>query len=118
MQVIRHDPSEPPRNTAPIFTGEVFSRPLVGEEQTGETRVLLVKFAAGGRNVLHKHTFDQVLYVTEGEGIVATAGEQATVHAGDIVVIPAGEPHWHGATETTPMSHLAISRPGTTEIVG
>jgi quercetin dioxygenase-like cupin family protein len=118
MHVIRHDPSEPPLTTAPIFTGEVHSRTLVDKEQTEQLRIGLVEFAAGGRNVLHMHTFDQVLYVTKGEGIVATESEEFIVHAGDVAVIPAGEKHWHGATPTTAMSHLAIGQHGTTTVVG
>lgn len=98
--------------------GEVHSRALVEKAQSGEVRVLLVKFAAGGRNVWHKHTFDQVLVVTEGEGIVATEGEEVRVRAGDVAVIPAGEKHWHGATPSTAMAHLAIGQPGSTEILG
>src|SRR5205814_3047149 len=97
MYVIRHDPSQPPLNTAPIMTGEVRSRMLVDQEKTGQIRINLVKFAAGGRNVFHTHTFDQILYVTEGEGIVATENEEHRVHAGDTIVIPTGEKHWHGA---------------------
>ena len=86
--------------------------------EADQVRVLLVKFVAGGRNVWHKHTFDQILVVTEGEGIVATESEEAHVRAGDVAVIPAGEKHWHGAAPTTSMAHLAIGQPGSTEILG
>jgi len=116
MHVIRHDPSEAPRADAPIFTGEVHARTLVDRAQTGEVRVGLVSFAAGGRNVFHTHTFDQVLYITSGEGIVASETAEHVVHAGDVVVIPAGERHWHGATPTTAMAHLAIGQHGSTTI--
>ena len=49
-------------------------------------------------NVFHVHDVDQVLYVTAGEGIIATETEEITIRPGDFVVIPAGEKHWHGAT--------------------
>jgi quercetin dioxygenase-like cupin family protein len=48
---------------------------------------------------------------------VATEGEEVRVRAGDVVVIPAGEKHWHGATPTTAMAHLAIGTPGSTEVL-
>lgn len=117
MQVIRHDPAEVEATQAPIFRGDVCRRVLIGESESDQVTVLLVEFEAGGRNVFHRHTFDQVLYVTEGEGIVASDTEEHVVRKGDIVIIPAGEKHWHGGTETTAMSHLAIGTPGETEIV-
>lgn len=117
MHVIHHDPARAERTTAPIFRGEVYRDGLVGEAQTHQIHLGVVRFAAGGRNVFHTHTYDQVLYVTEGEGIVATEQEEHTIRAGDVAVIPAGERHWHGATERTGMTHLAIGTPGTTEIV-
>ncbi|HZU76221.1 MAG TPA: cupin domain-containing protein [Dehalococcoidia bacterium] len=117
MHVIRNDPGQLTPTSAPIFRGPVFRRGLVGEQQTKQVTVGLVSFDAGGRNVFHRHTFDQVLYITEGEGIVATEGEEVRVRAGDVVVIPAGEKHWHGATPTTAMAHLAIGTPGSTEVL-
>jgi quercetin dioxygenase-like cupin family protein len=105
------------RTNAPIFVGEVYRTPAVGEEETHQLHLGVVRFAAGARNVLHTHTFDQVLYVTEGEGIVATEGQEHVVTAGDVAVIPAGERHWHGATPQSGMTHLAIGTPGTTDIV-
>ena len=116
MRVIRNDPSRAERTTAPIFIGEVYRDGLVGEGESRQVSVGVVRFAAGGKNKLHTHTYDQVLYVTEGEGIVATEQEEQTIRAGDVAVIPAGERHWHGATERTGMTHLAIGTPGTTEI--
>jgi quercetin dioxygenase-like cupin family protein len=115
MQIVRKGKEE--RTTAPIFRGEVYRTGMVGEGETNQLHLGVVRFAAGGRNVFHTHTYDQVLYVTEGEGIVATEQEEHRVRAGDVAVIPAGEKHWHGGTEATGMTHLAIGTPGTTEIV-
>ena len=117
MQIIRNDPSSAARADSPLFRGEVMSRTLVDKAASEQIRVGLVEFSAGGRNVMHTHTFDQVLVITEGEGIVATPGGELRVRAGDVAVIPAGEPHWHGATEGTAMSHLAIGQHGSTAIV-
>ncbi|HLZ71791.1 MAG TPA: cupin domain-containing protein [Dehalococcoidia bacterium] len=118
MQIVRNDPSGFAPNTAPIMRGEVLSRAIVGTTESEQVRVGHVKFVSGARNVWHKHTFDQVLIVTEGEGIVATEGNEVHVKTGDVAIIPAGEKHWHGATPTTTMAHLTVSRPGTTEIIG
>jgi quercetin dioxygenase-like cupin family protein len=119
MRIIRHDPAKEERTDAPIFRGEVYRTPAVSDQESKDISVGVVRFAAGGRNVLHTHTSDQILYVTEGEGIVATEQEEHVVRAGDVAVIPAGEHHWHGATEHSGMTHLAITKMGsTTEIVG
>ena len=118
MHVIRRDPSNPPINTAPVVSGIVGLRQLVGAEQSEQLRVFLVRFEPGGRNLVHSHSFDQVLYITEGEGILATETEEHRVYPGDVVVVPAGEQHWHGATADTPMAHLAFGVPGTTEVGG
>jgi quercetin dioxygenase-like cupin family protein len=119
MRIIRHDAAKEERTNAPIFRGEVYRTAAVSENESHEVTVGVVRFAAGGRNVLHTHTHDQILYVTEGEGIVATEQEQHVVRTGDVAVIPAGERHWHGATEHSGMTHLAIVTAGSqTQIVG
>ena len=51
---------------------------------------------------------DQILIVTEGTGVVATDTEERTVSAGDVILIPAGENHWHGAPGDTPMAHITV----------
>ncbi len=71
-----------------------------------------VIFAPGARNRSHTHTCDQVLIVTAGRGLVVTDTERVTVEVGDIVVVPAGEKHWHGATEDSTFSHLFILAAG------
>ncbi|GAB3030973.1 cupin domain-containing protein [Natronobiforma cellulositropha] len=55
-----------------------------------------VTFRPGERTTFHTHAGVQILYVTEGEGIVATRDEERTVSRGDLVVFPPGEEHWHG----------------------
>jgi len=73
-----------------------------------------VNFSPGSVNLFHTHTFDQVLYVTEGTGIVATENKEVTVTPGTIIFIPAGEKHWHGATKDSAFSHIAVMPPGKT----
>ncbi|MGH2633097.1 MAG: cupin domain-containing protein, partial [Tepidiformaceae bacterium] len=65
----------------------------------------------------HTHTSDQLLYITDGHGTVGDPGGDKDVEAGDIVRIPAGEVHWHGAQPGHDMSHLAIMPPCHTEII-
>ena len=71
---------------------------------------LLVTFEAGSRTYWHSHPNGQVLFVTDGDGRIATRdGTTATLRPGDLVYAPAGEQHWHGASAGQPVSHLALS---------
>ena len=98
----------------PIFRGKVSIQGLIGSSPE-ELRVSVVNFSPGAVNVFHAHTFDQVLYVTEGKEIVATEKEEVTVTPGTLIHIPAGEKHWHGATKDSAFSHIAFMPPGETE---
>ena len=113
MKVIRISDVKAEEQTNPIFKGKVSRQNLIGEGD-GELRAFVVNFCPGAVNVFHNHTFDQILFVTEGTGIVATKNEEVTVTPGTIILIPAGESHWHGATKDSAFSHIAIMRPGTT----
>ncbi len=94
------------------FDGEVKTLQLVGPNESNEVEVLAVYFSAGARTIPHTHEQDQILQIIEGQGIVATETEKLLVAAGDVVTIPAGTWHWHGATRDTAMCHIAIKRPG------
>jgi quercetin dioxygenase-like cupin family protein len=102
--------SELPREPAvsPLFVGDVFRQLIVDPAESKSFNFSVVNFSAGSRNKFHQHTSDQILIVTEGTGVVATDGEERSVNAGDVVLIPAGENHWHGAPGATPMSHITI----------
>jgi len=113
MKVVRINDIEAQETTDKIFRGKVSRQRIIGESED-ELRVIVVNFSPGGVNVFHTHTFDQILYVTEGTGIVATENEEVTVTPGTIIFIPAGERHWHGATKDTTFSHIAIMPPGHT----
>ncbi|MEX0783426.1 MAG: cupin domain-containing protein [Dehalococcoidia bacterium] len=117
MKVLRkgETPEQPASN--PIFVGTVMGRDMVSAQEGAQVTVRLVRFLDGACNVLHVHTADQVLYITEGHGLVGTAGEDHEVTAGDIVHIPRGEPHWHGAQEGREMAHLSILPPCETRAV-
>jgi quercetin dioxygenase-like cupin family protein len=104
---IRDQPSEPAGNDH--FSGEVRRRDLAAVDAPSGT-ALLVTFEPGARTHWHSHPNGQFLYAVEGEGrVVARDGEVARLRAGDLVYAPPGEEHWHGATESERLSHLALS---------
>jgi len=98
----------------PIFRGKVTRREIIpgGDKQI---RISEINFSPGARNILHSHTFDQVLYVTAGKGILADEKTETVVTPGTLIHIPAGEKHWHGATKDSSFSHIAIMPPGETK---
>src|ERR687886_2383898 len=98
-----------PVEANPLFTGtQVYRQLIVKPEESQSFNFSVVAFSAGSRNKSHQHTSDQILIVTEGTGVVAANGQEQTVTVGDVVLIPAGETHWHGAPGATPMSHITI----------
>ena len=95
----------------PIFTGPNVTRQLLVPDSK-ELSVNVVNFGKGVRNKFHSHDSEQVLIVTSGKGIVATEKEERVVTEGDIILIPPGEKHWHGATRDSDFSHIYVSRLG------
>ncbi len=95
-----------------IFEGGVRAAQTLASTDTGGVRVFDVEFPPGARTVWHTHSVDQLLVVTDGRGIVATAEEERLVTSGDVIAFAAGERHWHGATADTSMRHLAIMNDG------
>lgn len=83
-----------------------------------QPRGQFARFEAGARNLPHTHSFDQAPLITEGEGVLAIDDEQHRVTARDFVLVPAGERHWHGATDSSSMSHLALGVPGSSDFDG
>jgi quercetin dioxygenase-like cupin family protein len=99
-------------HATPLFTGpDVTMQPIIGPELSRNILLNQVNFGKGVRSKFHSHTSDQVLIVTEGRGIVATDEKKVTVGPGDIIFIPAGEKHWHGATNDATFSHLYVMSP-------
>jgi quercetin dioxygenase-like cupin family protein len=97
------------------FDGVVSFRVAHRAHDDSTSDVLLVTFEPGARTRPHIHSTVQVLYVVEGEGVVATRTGRWLVRPGDVAVVPAGEWHWHGATPASRMSHLAVKPPGPTD---
>lgn len=109
MKVIKSSQVPSVEETGGIFTGTIRMTPLINEATGAEQlRSALVYFPAGVRNKLHRHTHEQILFVTKGKGIVATVDHEHIIELRDIVVIPAGEMHWHGATSHTDFEHLYV----------
>ena len=108
MKVIRVRPAGRRPAEGEIFRGAVLTQTVLGDADTDEHRVLEVTFTKGGRTKLHRHTTDQVLVITDGEGVVGTSDERQEVSRGDVVYIPKGEPHFHGAREGHDMTHLSV----------
>lgn len=96
------------KNDVMVDKGPVFRSLLVDGKVTGGYSIALVTYSPGSRLRWHTHDSEQILYVTEGKGILATQREEHVVTPGMIVVIPAGEVHRHGATEDTSFTHVAF----------
>jgi quercetin dioxygenase-like cupin family protein len=109
MVTLRHiDKQALAKSDSPIFVGDVFRQGLT-EGLSKQLSVAVVSFPNGARNVFHAHAGDQMLIVTEGEGIVASETTEYPIAVGDVAFIPAGERHWHGAQPGKSMTHLAIA---------
>lgn len=112
MEIVRtgQDMSEPSNNQ--LFDGDAYLQSLVGRDQL---RVNEVTFGPAARTKWHTHSFEQVLIVTAGSGIVATEENERRVTPGDVVLFAAGERHWHGAQPDQAMTHISVNGPGETQ---
>jgi quercetin dioxygenase-like cupin family protein len=100
------NPTQKPTAT---FTGDVYMTPVATGEAPSRVSVALVRFTPGARTYWHRHPLGQILHVTEGHALIGTRdGSVVQARAGDSVVCPPGEEHWHGATADTLTAHLAI----------
>ncbi|ELQ6150358.1 cupin domain-containing protein [Cronobacter turicensis] len=91
------------------FTGTVRVDPLFPANAPARASGGSVTFEPGARTAWHTHPLGQTLIVTAGFGYVQTWGEPAReICPGDVVWIPPHEKHWHGASPTTPLTHIAI----------
>ena len=96
--------------SAEYFTGSVIVDPLYDANENRQSTGGLVTFAPGARSAWHTHPAGQILIVTSGTGWVQEeGGEKREIKPGDVIWTPPGVKHWHGATATTSMSHLAIT---------
>ncbi|MFY4257941.1 (R)-mandelonitrile lyase [Achromobacter xylosoxidans] len=92
------------------FSGHAVVNPLYPATAESHATFGEVAFAPGARTAWHTHPAGQMLIVTDGKGWVQQEGEaRRVINPGDVVWIPAGVKHWHGATDKTSMSHIAVS---------
>jgi quercetin dioxygenase-like cupin family protein len=100
-----------PSETGPAdwFTGTVRIDRLFDAPAPGRVAGASVTFEPGARTAWHTHPLGQTLVVTAGGGWVQRwGGPVEEIRPGDVVSICAGEKHWHGATATTAVTHIAI----------
>jgi quercetin dioxygenase-like cupin family protein len=110
MKVNRAASSPSGKAPAENFTGSVRRDGLIGAETPGRVNAGLVTFEPGARTAWHTHPAGQILIITAGRGWVQSeGGMREEVTPGDAVWFAAGEKHWHGATATTAMTHIAIT---------
>lgn len=95
---------------AEYFTGNVRVDPLFPPDESINASGAYVTFEPGARSAWHIHPAGQRLIVTAGVGRTGTVdGHIEEIKAGDVVTCPPGVKHWHGASPTTAMTHIAIT---------
>ena len=109
MKIIKADSRPTMRASSDYFTGTVWQDPIIEADEPARVRALRVSFDPGARTAWHTHPLGQTLYVISGVGLVGLRNEAPQlIKAGDTVWIPPGEEHWHGASATNSMTHIAI----------
>lgn len=104
---VRSQPSA--KGSAQWFTGNVRIDLLFEAPEPARVRGAQVTFEPGARTAWHTHPLGQTLIVTSGVGRAQRwGGPIEEIRPGDVVSIPPGEKHWHGASPTTAMTHIAI----------
>ena len=109
MEIKRGGSQPSGRASDAYFTGTVRIDPLATPVEPARAAMVLVTFEPGARTAWHTHPLGQTLIVMSGCGWVAREGGPVEeIRPGDVVWFSPGEKHWHGATATTAMSHIAI----------
>jgi len=109
MEIKRSGSQPSDKGPAEYFTGMVRVDPLFNPPTPARAFGASVTFEPGARTAWHTHPLGQTLMVMAGCGRAQRwGGPIEEIRAGDVVWIPPGEKHWHGATPTTAMTHIAI----------
>ena len=109
MEIKRSGSQSSTKGPADWFTGAVRIDPLFQPNAPARAAGASVTFEPGARTAWYTHPLGQTLIITAGCGLVQREGAPIEeVRPGDVVWFPPGERHWHGATPSTAMTHLAI----------
>jgi quercetin dioxygenase-like cupin family protein len=110
MNIQRNGSTPTKKGSADYFTGSVRIDCPFQATAPGRAGGAIVTFEPGARTAWHTHPLGQVLIVTSGLGWTqCEGGPIEEIRPGDVVVCPPGKKHWHGATATTAMTHIAIA---------
>jgi quercetin dioxygenase-like cupin family protein len=109
MDIKRSNPQGSNQGSAEYFTGRVRIDPLIEAPEPARVRGASVTFEPGARTAWHTHPLGQTLIVVSGLGKAQSwGGPIEEIRPGDVIWFSPGEKHWHGATATTAMTHIAI----------
>ena len=109
IEIARSGSQPSAKGSAQYFTGSVRVDPLFPATDPSRTSGGLVTFEPGARSAWHTHPAGQILLVTAGAGrIQQWGGRVEEIRPGDVVRIPPGVKHWHGASPNIGMTHIAI----------
>ena len=109
MKIIRNGSQPSQKGSADYFTGNVRIDPLASASEPARVSCASVTFEPGARSAWHSHPLGQILIVTAGCGWTqCEGGPIEEIRAGDAIWCPPGHRHWHGATPTTSLTHIAV----------
>ena len=109
MNITRAGKQATRKGEAEYFTGSVQIEALFSAPEPARVAGASVTFEPGARTAWHTHPLGQTLIVTSGRGLAQREGGPIeTILPGDVIWFPPGEKHWHGATPTSAMTHIAI----------
>jgi quercetin dioxygenase-like cupin family protein len=113
MDITRNGTNPSEKGPADYFTGNVRLDTRFKATPPGLTAGAIVTFEPGARTAWHTHPLGQLLIVTSGLGWAQSeGGSRNEIRPGDVVWFEPGEKHWHGATDRTAMTHVAIAEAG------
>jgi quercetin dioxygenase-like cupin family protein len=109
MQITRAGDQQPFTGPAEYFSGRVNVDPLFTAHAPSQASGAYVTFEPGARSAWHSHPVGQTLIVTAGIGrIQSWGGKVQVIRTGDVIWTPPGVKHWHGASPTMAMTHIAV----------
>ena len=109
MDIIRSGSRPTKKASSDWFSGTVWQDPLIEAPEPARVRAVTVTFEPSSRTAWHTNPLGQTLYVRSGKGLIGLRNQKPNIiNAGDTIWIPPGEEHWHGATATNIMTHIAI----------